>query len=127
MLRLAQTCFSRAQTRNLTLFDMGFLNCLVFFYSLLGAVEFLVLFYNLECRMLELWLCLLLVYFVSAAGCHCFDLNRHNFAVIAQMIMKFGTGIKLYVFYTMLTKKFVTSLLLRNYDAITCISVDALV
>ena len=28
--------------------------CLVFFYPLLGVVEFLVLFYNLECRMLEL-------------------------------------------------------------------------
>ena len=27
--------------------------CLVFFYPLLGIVEFLVLFYNLECRMLE--------------------------------------------------------------------------
>ena len=28
--------------------------CLVFFYPLLGIVEFLVLFYDLECRMLEL-------------------------------------------------------------------------
>ena len=27
--------------------------CLVFFYPLLGIVEFLVLFYDLECRMLE--------------------------------------------------------------------------
>ena len=46
---------------------------------------------------------------------------RNNFGVIAPMIMKFGTGIKLDVFYTMVTKKFVTSLLLRNYDVITCI------
>ena len=45
---------------------------------------------------------------------------HHNFVVIALMIMKFGTGIKLDVFYTMLTKKLVTSLLLRNYDGITC-------
>ena len=37
------------------------------------------------------------------------------------MIMKFGTGIKLDVFYTMVTNKFVTSLLLRQYDVITCI------
>ena len=28
----------------------------------------------------------------------------HNFVVIAPMIMKFGTGIKLDVFYTMVTK-----------------------
>ena len=28
--------------------------CLVFFYSLLGIVKFLVLFYDLECCMLEL-------------------------------------------------------------------------
>ena len=50
---------------------------------------------------------------------------RHNFAVIAPMIMKFGTGIKLDVFYTMVIKKLVTSLLLRNYDVITCILADA--
>ena len=49
----------------------------------------------------------------------------HNFVVIASMIMKFGTGIKLDVFYTVVTKKFVTSLLLRNYDVITCILADA--
>ena len=30
--------------------------------------------------------------------------GHHNFVVIALMIMKFGTGIKLDVFYTMLTK-----------------------
>ena len=46
---------------------------------------------------------------------------HHNFVVIAPMIMKFGTGVKLDVFYTMVTKKFVMSLLLRQYDVITCI------
>ena len=45
----------------------------------------------------------------------------HNFVVIAPMFMKFGTGIKLDVFYTMVTKKFVRSLVLCNYDVITCI------
>ena len=30
--------------------------------------------------------------------------THHSFAVIAPMIMKFGTGIKLDVFYTMVTK-----------------------
>ena len=35
--------------------------------------------------------------------------------------MKFGTGIKFDLFYTVVTKKFMTSLLLRNYDVITCI------
>ena len=47
--------------------------------------------------------------------------GNHNFAVAAPMIMKFGTDIKLDVFYTMVTKKIATSLLLRNYDVITCI------
>ena len=46
---------------------------------------------------------------------------HHNFVVIAPIIMKFGTDIKLDVFYTIVTQKFVTSLLLRNYDVITCI------
>ena len=32
---------------------------------------------------------------------------HHNFVVIALMIMKFGTGIKLDVPYTIVTKKFV--------------------
>ena len=49
---------------------------------------------------------------------------HHNFAVIPPMMMKFGTGIKLDIFYTMVTKKFVTSLLLRNHDVITCILFD---
>ena len=50
---------------------------------------------------------------------------HHNFVVIALMIMKFGPGVKLDVFYTMVTKKFVTSLLLRHYDVITCILANA--
>ena len=51
-------------------------------------------------------------------------LNRHhNFVVIAPMIMKFGTGFKLDEVYTMVTKKFVTSLLLSHCDVITCILV----
>ena len=33
-------------------------------------------------------------------------LPHHNFVVIAPMIMKFGTGVKLEVFYTMVTKIF---------------------
>ena len=44
---------------------------------------------------------------------------HHNFVVIAPMIMEFGTSIKLDVFYTMVTKNYVMSLLLRNYDVIT--------
>ena len=47
---------------------------------------------------------------------------HHNFLVIAPMIMKFGTDFELDVFYTMVTKKFVASLLSRNYDVMTCIS-----
>ena len=47
--------------------------------------------------------------------------RHHNFVVIAPMIMKFGTGVKLDVFYTIVTKQFVTSLLLRQYDVMTCI------
>ena len=49
---------------------------------------------------------------------------NHNFVVMTPMIMKFGTGIKLDVFYTMVTKTFPTSLPLRNYDVITCILAD---
>ena len=48
---------------------------------------------------------------------------HHSFVVIAPMIMKFGTDVKLDVFYTMVTKE--TSLLLRRYDAITCILANA--
>ena len=50
---------------------------------------------------------------------------HHNFVVVAPMIMKFGTGAKLDVFYTLVAKVFVTSLLLRHYDVITCILDDA--
>ena len=46
---------------------------------------------------------------------------HHTFVVIAPMIMKFGTGVKPDVFYTMVAKTFVKSLLLRHYDVITCI------
>ena len=60
----------------------------------------------------------------SAMGGH--EGPHHNFVVIVSMIKKFGTGIKLDVFFTVvLTKKFVTSLLLHNYDVITCILADA--
>ena len=55
---------------------------------------------------------------VSHEGGH--DVN-HNFVVIIPMAMIFGTGIKLRVFYTTVAKMFVTSLLLRVYDVITCI------
>ena len=37
----------------------------------------------------------------------------HNFVIIALMIIKFGTAVKLDVFYTMVTKKFVTLVYLR--------------
>ena len=50
---------------------------------------------------------------------------HHNFVVIAPIIMKFGTDVKLDVFYTMVRKEFVTSLLLPHYDVITCILADA--
>ena len=50
---------------------------------------------------------------------------HHNFVVIAPMIMKFGTGIKLYVFHIMVTKKFLTSIQLRNYNVTTCILTNA--
>ena len=49
---------------------------------------------------------------------------HYNFVVIAPVIMKLGTGMNLDVFYTMVTKLFETSLLLRNYDVITCILAD---
>ena len=50
---------------------------------------------------------------------------HHNFVVIAPMTIKFGTDIKLSVFYTVVTKKFVTLLPLRKYHIITCILADA--
>ena len=52
------------------------------------------------------------------------DVPHHKFVVIAPMIMKFGRIVKLDAFYTLVSKKFVTSLLLRNYDIITCILAD---
>ena len=48
--------------------------------------------------------------------------TNNNFAVIAPMIVKFGTGVKLVVFYN--DKKNVMSLLLPYYDVITCILAD---
>ena len=45
---------------------------------------------------------------------------HYNCAVIGPIIKKFGTVTKLNVFYILNFKKFVTSLLLRNYDVITC-------
>ena len=50
---------------------------------------------------------------------------HNNFVVITPMIMKFSTDVKLDVFYTVVAKQFATSLLLRNYDAITYIFTDA--
>ena len=35
---------------------------------------------------------------------------HHNFVVVALMIMKFGTGVKLDVFYTMVTICIVTTI-----------------
>ena len=51
--------------------------------------------------------------------------THHNFVVHALMIMKSGTDMELDVLYTMVTKHFVTMLLLSNYDAITGIYADA--
>ena len=44
------------------------------------------------------------------------DDPRHSFVIYAQAIIKFGTVTELRVFYTMVTKTFVTSSLLRYYD-----------
>ena len=51
---------------------------------------------------------------------------HNNFVVIDTMIIKVETGIKPDVFYTMVTKQCVTSLLLRKYYVITCILANAL-
>ena len=56
---------------------------------------------------------------VMGAGGH--EGPHHNLVVIAPKIIKFSTGIKLDAFYTIVTKKFATSLLLRNNDVITSI------
>ena len=50
--------------------------------------------------------------------------SHDNFVVIALMMMKFGTDIKLDMLYTMVRKNFLTSLLLRNYDVIIHILAD---
>ena len=52
--------------------------------------------------------------------------THYNFLVHAPMIMKLGTDMELDVLYTrtMVTKRFVTMLLLSNYDAITGIYTD---
>ena len=57
-------------------------------------------------------------------NCQLWEEPHHNFIVVAAMVMKFSTGVKLDVFYTMLTKEFVTLLLFRYYDVITCILAD---
>ena len=49
---------------------------------------------------------------------------HHNFVVISPMIMKFGTAMKLDIFYTMVPKKYTMSLLLHNYDITACILAD---
>ena len=49
---------------------------------------------------------------------------HYKFVASAPMIMKFGTGMKLDVFYTTIAKLFVNSLLLHNYDVIICITAD---
>ena len=50
--------------------------------------------------------------------------THHNFVVHAPTIMKLGTDMELDVLHTMVTKHFVTMLLLSNYDAITGIYAD---
>ena len=52
--------------------------------------------------------------------------THHNFVVHAPTIMKLGTDLdmELDVLHTMVTKHFVTMLLLSNYDAITGIYAD---
>ena len=44
----------------------------------------------------------------------CMRAPRHNFVVFVPIITKFGIGMKLDVFYAMVTTQFVTSLLLRD-------------
>ena len=47
----------------------------------------------------------------------------YNNFVIAPMILKFGTGVKLDVFYTVVTK-ICDMTIIRHYDVITCILAD---
>ena len=58
----------------------------------------------------------------SVMGVWAMRVPHHNFVVIAPMIMKFGTGIKLILHNG--DKKFVTSILFHDYDDITCILAD---
>ena len=52
------------------------------------------------------------------------DAPYHDFVVNTPMIMKFGTDMKLDIFYTMVAKHSdITTL--RNYNVITCILADA--
>ena len=46
---------------------------------------------------------------------------KYCWCCITPMFVIFDTGIKHDVFYTMVTIKLVMSLLLHNYDVITCI------
>ena len=62
-------------------------------------------------------------FWTVSQGVH--ECPHHNFVVITPMIKKFGTGIKLDVFYIMVTKLFVTSQLLGNFDVIICILANA--
>ena len=50
---------------------------------------------------------------------------HYNFVVIAPIIMKFGTGIKLDVFHTMVAKKVCNTTTIMHYDVIICILADA--
>ena len=45
----------------------------------------------------------------------------HSFIVFAPVTMTFGTGMNVDMFYRIVTKEVVTSLLLRNYDVTTYI------
>ena len=51
---------------------------------------------------------------------------NHNFVVIAPMIMKFGTGIKLDGFCNILHNGYenVRDVTVRNYDVISCTLAD---
>ena len=52
---------------------------------------------------------------------------HHKYVVvIASVIMRFGTGVKLDVFYAMVAKYSLMPLLLHHYEAITCILSDTL-
>ena len=52
-------------------------------------------------------------------------LGRRDDFVYVLMITEFRRGMELDVFYTMLTETMLTSLLLYNYNVITCIYADA--